>query len=228
VNRSARDLGFVIVALASIVAGVVALLAHDRGSEPEPDAGAITLRESPPDPIAELVLDPGNAPESEENADARVPEPASDVARKAPAAGKDILATRLEQLRRLRPLFEDACTQHDGGEFMYGQMLLQTSILARMDFEGRYSELPPGEHPVPRDRPGELSLYSGGRRYVVDLSEHPTLAQLNAAMSEATEEGGTAEERAARARQLLVLSSAERADIGREYDLAMAKISGSR
>jgi hypothetical protein len=228
VNRSARDLALVIAALASIVAGVVALLAHDRSPAPEPESGAITLRESPPDPIADLVLDPGSAPESEGIAGARLPEPTSDAARKAPVADKDILATRVEQLRRLHPLFEDACAQHEGGEFMYGQMLLQTSILARMDFEGRYSEMPPGEQPIPKDRPGELSLYSGGRRYVVDLSEHPTLAQMHADMTELTAEGGTPDERRIAIHRRGALSNEERADIGREYDLAMAKISGSR
>ena len=101
------------------------------------------------------------------------------------------------------------------------------SILAQKDALGEFEDVPAGGLRLPKPRPGELHFVSGFRHYVVDLGIHPTFAQLQAALQEASGKEPI-EERLAEVHRIMSLSDDQRRDIAREASAALQALSGSR
>ncbi len=189
------------------------------------------LESSPPvepsHPTEPVVLDLGDESSSEQRTDAPAQTGSLVGSPNASTPAEDFSAIRLEQLQRLRSAFQAASGLHDANEFRAGHRLLLTAIIARMDVEGRFTPMPPGGERSRGSRPGELNVYSGKRRYVINLAENPSLAQMQEAEKSANEPDAV-DQKLARASQMLVLSEDQRADIVRAFDLAMGKLNGPR
>lgn len=234
--RHARRHELVLGALVLTIAAAIAFIARYLGSGPGlaeatvpiPSAAASgesrTGAESP-DPSANDTLEIAADLDTTHRTESPPPAHASGGEPRPSRSPEEFLATRREQLQRLHSDFEPACKMQNGSDYLSGFMLLQTSIIAGMDSDGKFTESPNGFW-TRGNSPDKLHLYSGGRHYEIDPNEHPAFAQLQSRRMESIDL--PMEERLANRRVLFALSEDQRSQVAREYDLAMKKLAGSR
>ena len=195
-------------------------VALSDGASVEPPSRNESLAPSARVPL-EATTDPGSEPRTE----SPVAAPAGGL---NPSARRDeVLSAHVEDLERLRSRFETSSSQHDAVEFHAGRQFLLLTILAEMDAAGQYSDVPQGLR-MRGQSPDKVHVVSGNRHYAIDLTEHPTFAQLDSTMNELNRYEGSQKDKLAREQQLLVLSDDQRADIWREYALAIERLASSR